>query len=242
MYKNVTGFYGGMILLRDAELDRRIRAEMASWPFMPAKIFYKKVRQAMFTDFSTWPPLFGSSVFWIFRFGFLHDIRAINKIVTIELDTSRKRAFPDVYRARMRPFQARMILRQLPDLDANSATRLRYSKIYHEGLRDLTGLITPPWREDYTHIYNYFPVQYPDRKRLLRWLMLHGRDLAAQHLKNCAELDSFQPEARPCPQAHATSQQVILLPNYPAYGEAQVRRNVEVIRAFFATAAGREFK
>ena len=233
MYKNITGFYGGMVVTPSSALERRIRDEMNGWPFMPLSTLLAKVRQALFTDVSTAPPLFRAIVYWIFRFGYLEDVRWINKMVTIELDTSRKREIPARYLNRMRPMQARMILGRLGSIDEDARTRIRYAKVYHDGLKDLPGLVIPPFRDDLTHVYNYFAIQHPDRVALVKWMMSHCRDLAVQHLKNCAALPSFAPESRPCPNADLTANQVVLLPNYPSYGETEVRKNVAALRAFF---------
>ena len=232
MYKNVTAFYGGALVTKHDAVDRMVRAELAGAPGMPMGTLYTKVVKALVTDVVTAPLLFKSVVFWIFRFGHLHDIHAINRFVTVELDTSRKRALPDTYLRRFLPVQARMVLRQLARVDDDAAERIRYAKMYHEGLSGIPGLITPPFREDGTHVYNYFPVQHVRRDALVRWAMRQRRDMAVQHLKNCAGLPSFAPEYRDCPHAEQTAAQVVLLPNYPGYGEASVRRNVDVIRQF----------
>ena len=239
MYKNVTAFYGGMVVARDKQLYETMRAELDRTPFMPIGMLLQKASQALFTDVSTMPPLFKSMVYWIFRYGHLHDIRAINKFVTVELDTSRKKGLPPMYLRRFLPAQARMVLRQLDHVDDYAAIRIRYAKLYHEGLSNLPGLLIPPFRDDGSYVYNYFPIQYRDRAALVRWVMEHRRDMAIQHLKNCASLPSFAPEYRDCPNAELTAAQVILLPNYPSYGEESVRQNIAVIRRFFEHDAGR---
>ncbi len=233
MYKNVTGFYGGMVVTRDEALDSAMRADLAQTPFMEPAVLYRKVLQACLTDIVTSPLVFRTLVYWIFRFGYLNDIQAINRFVTVELDTSRKDTLPPSYLRRFRPVQARMVLRQLDRVDANAAVRIRYARMYHEGLADLPGLITPPFRDDGSFVYNYFPIQYSDRDGLVRWVMQHRRDMAVQHLKNCAALPGYAPEHRACPNAALTAAQVILLPNYPGYGDEAVRRNIAVIRRFF---------
>jgi dTDP-4-amino-4,6-dideoxygalactose transaminase len=233
MYKSVTSFYGGMLVTHRSTLDREARHELASKPYMPLSRLGGKICKAMLTDVSTWPVLFKTIVYWIFRFGYLNGIRTINNVVTVELDTSRKRSLPDGYLCRMRPSQARMVLRQLPLIDELTATRVRYARIYHQGLRGLPDLVIPPFRADGSSVYNYFPVQYRERVALVKWMMLHRRDVAVQHLKNCAALPSFAPEHRDCPNADSAANETILLPNYPSYGENEVHRNVEIIRAFF---------
>jgi dTDP-4-amino-4,6-dideoxygalactose transaminase len=233
MYKSVTGFYGGALVTPRREIADAARSTLASAPPMELGTITQKAMKALLTDVVTSPPLFRSIVYWIFRFGYLHRINAINKFVTIELDTSRKSQLPPTYLRRMRPAQARMILRQLEKVDQDTAVRLGFSRLYYEGLRDIPGLIVPPFRDDGSNVYNYFPIQYADRDALVRWLMLNRRDLAVQHLKNCAALDSFAPEYRACPNAELTARQVILLPNYPSYGEQSVRANIAAIRSFF---------
>jgi dTDP-4-amino-4,6-dideoxygalactose transaminase len=132
-----------------------------------------------------------------------------------------------------------MVRRQLDTLQDHAAVRLRYARIYAEGVAGLPGVLLPPLRDDGSAVYNYFPIQYADREALVRWAIYHGRDMAVQHLKNCAGLESFAAESCACPEAAATASQTILLPNYPAYGDEEVRRNVDVIRRFFAAGCPR---
>jgi len=233
LYKNVTAFYGGVVVTNSEALHRSMRAELENVPYMSPVMLFAKAAKALVTDMVTAPLLFKPLVYWLFRFGYLHRIQAINKYVTVELDTSRKNALPAAYLRRFLPAQARMVLRQLPHVDENAAVRIRYARFYHEGLSGLPGLIMPPFRDDGSYVYNYVPMQYRDRAALVRWVMQHRRDMAVQHLKNCASLPAFAQEYRDCPDAEATAAQTILLPNYPAYGEDEVRRTIAVIRRFF---------
>jgi len=242
MYKNVTAFYGGAVVTPHASLHRAMQADLAAAPYMPAGMLAAKVLKGLATDVVTMPPVFRAAVYWIFRFAYLHDVRWINRFVTVELDTSRKRTLPPVYLRRLLPVQARMVLRHLDRVDDDAAIRIGHARAYHEGLRDLPDLILPPFREDGSCVYNYFPIQYADRSALVRWMMRHGCDVAVQHLKNCASLPDFLPERRDCPEAEQTAAATILLPNYPEYGAAAVRRNIAVIRRYFdagASARGR---
>lgn len=233
MYKNVNTFFGGMIVTPRADLRDRMARESSTWPLEQRRTLVNRAWQSLTRDVSTTPGLFQSLVYPIFRYGFLNDVRAINKRVEIELDLARHDTMPEHYHRRMTPGQARLALRQLDGVDAASTTRIAYAKVYHRGLAGLPGLVIPPLREDGSHIYTYFPVQWDDRKQLLRWAMRHHRDFAAQHYKNCADLDSFAAFHSDCPNARAVATSLIMLPTYPRYGLAEVERNVEVIRAFF---------
>jgi len=59
------------------------------------------------------------------------------------------------------------------------------------------------------------------------------RDIAAQHLKNCADLPDFSEFYRDCPVARKTANEVILLPTYPRYPVSDVKRNIKAIRSYF---------
>jgi len=238
LYKNVTAFYGGIVVTHKETVYTAMKAELQRVPYMPFGMLFAKAVKALVTDLATTPALFKAFVYWLFRFGYLHDVRAINRFVTVELETARKSTLPEIYLRRFLPVQARMVLRQLARVETDAAVRIRYARLYHEGLRDLPGLITPPFRDDGSYVYNYVPIQYHDRAVLVRWVMQHRRDMAVQHLKNCASLPAFASEYRDCPNAALTAAQTILLPNYPEYGEEDVRRNIAVIRRFFESGPG----
>ncbi len=233
MYKNLISFYGGMLVTKHEDIYNSVKAEMDKCPYTEMKVLTKRVFNGLFIDIVTNPVLFKTIVFWIFRFGYLHDIGVINRFVQSELDLSRKNEMPERYLRRMTPMQARLVLSRIDSVDHNSAIRIKYAKMYHEGLSGLPEIILPPLRTDGSHIYSYYPIQYRDRKKLLYWVALKCRDIGAQHLKNCADLPAFEDFYRDCPNARITANEVILLPTYPEYSESNVKRNIRVIREFF---------
>ena len=88
-------------------------------------------------------------------------------------------------------------------------------------------------RDDGSHTYQTYPIQVPDRIKLLKFLTKHLRDVTIQHLRNAADIDCYQDFYRDCPNARATADQALLLPSYPAYGRADVESNISLIRRFF---------
>lgn len=233
MYKNVNCWYGGAVVSRNKELIEKIRTEISQYDYQPPKFILKRMLKGLLTDLLTWPLLFKPLTFWIFRYGFLHDIKLINRYVEIELDLKLKDKLPDSYLKRMTPWQARLALPQLDNIEPDRQNRLAKAKLYQEGLKDLDGLVLPPTGNQEENAYMVFPVQYPDRKKLLKFLMAHNRDIAAQHLKNCADLPSFAAWRRDCPVARKTAGEVIILPTYPRYPISEVKKNISVIKAFF---------
>jgi dTDP-4-amino-4,6-dideoxygalactose transaminase len=237
-YKNVNAFLGGVLLTRHAELAQRARAELAGWPLQDARHYLGEVLHGLATDVATWPPLFRSFTFWLFRFAFLQELSILNKQVSFDDDPELRHELPEFYRRRMTPLQARLVLRQLSRVDEFTRERIERARVYHHGLRDIEEVLLPPLRTDFSHMYTYFPIQVDDRNALLRHLMRSGRDVAGQHIKNCADFPAFREWHRDCPNARKTAASVVLLPSYPRYAMSDVEANVRVIREYFG-AGGR---
>ncbi len=233
MYKNLNVWYGGAVVSDNKGLIERIRAEVASCEYQSTGYILKRIKQGLLTDVVTFPAIFKTLTYRIFRFGVLQDVEWINRKVRTELDTSRRDELPDDYRKRFTPLQARMALAQVDHIDTDNETRIRNAGAYTRGLEGIDGLMLPPSRADSSHIFSYYPIQYDDRDSLIRHLMLHRRDVAEQHLKNCADLSGFSEFYRDCPQARQTASKVILLPTYPRYSVIDIERNIEALRAYF---------
>jgi dTDP-4-amino-4,6-dideoxygalactose transaminase len=237
-YKNVTSFLGGMLVTPHARVRERAAALLENWRPQPLGPWLREAALALATDLVTWPPLFRRVTFPLFRYGYLHEVELLNKRVRVEDDPRLRREYPAAWSARMRPAQARMALAQLARVERDAAARAALARRYHEGLADLPELLLPPLREDGSHTYSYYPIQFADRHALVRFLMQRGCDLAVQHLRNCADLPCFAELRRDCPNARAAASATILLPSYPRYGEEDVARNVAAIRAFFGRGRG----
>lgn len=233
VYKNVNAFFGGMLVTPHAELAARLRAEIDAFPPQELGYFATKVMSGLASDVATWPPLFKGLTYRIFRFGFLHDVALLNNQVTVDANPEIKRELPESYLRRLTPMQARLILPQLEHVDEHIRARVRAAQRYHAGLRDVDEIVLPPLRTDFSHTYTYFPIQVKDRPDFLRFMMRERRDVAAQHLRNCADLPCFAEFQRDCPNARETARSVALLPTYPRYGDADIDRNIAAVRRYF---------
>jgi perosamine synthetase len=233
MAKNVNSLYGGMVVTNDRALACRLREDLGDCPYTDEKTLMQRAAFCMIGDTITARPIFWLGPYWLFRYGCLHDVKALNNQLRGESDPVRRDAIPAHYLRRLTPMQARMIARQLAAVDTQSEIRIEYARIYQAGLADLPQIIQPPLREDGSHIYQTYPIQVPDRQCLLKYLMNYLRDVTIQHLRNTADLDCYREFHRDCPNARATSEQVLLLPTYPSYGRANVERNIALIRRYF---------
>ena len=233
MYKNINSWYGGVIVSDNKDLINKIRDEVSQYNYLSKLFILKKILKGLMIDLLTNPLIFRPLTYWIFRYGFLNDIKWINKQVEIELDLRLKETMPSQYLTKYTPFQARLASSQLDKIDSNTEDRVKKAKMYYDGLKNIPDLILPSLKTDSSYTYLVFPVQCKDRKKLLKWLMLHKRDVAAQHLKNCADLPSFSKFYRDCPVARKTANEVIILPTYPRYPFSEIEKNIKVIRAYF---------
>lgn len=237
MYKNVNAFYGGLALTRDEALAGRLRAALDSYPVEPLGIYLPKFAKGLITDVLTSPPVFKLLSFWFFRWAFLKDIQAINNTLRIDVDPKRSDTLPADYLRRVSPGQARALLPQLQEVDSANWERIRKASLYFEGLKDVAEVVQPPSKIDGSHIYNYFCIQVPNRRELVRYMLEHGADAPEGHHRNCADLPCFEAFARQCPVARQVAASLVFLPNYPRYSDAEIHRNVSLIREFYGYAA-----
>ncbi|MFM7347824.1 MAG: DegT/DnrJ/EryC1/StrS family aminotransferase, partial [Tagaea sp.] len=233
LYKNVNSIYGGMAVVRDGDVARRIRAEIAAWPVQPMGDFLPKLAKAAIVDALTRPLLFKLFAFRVFRFAYLRDFKPIANQLRVDFAPAIKRTLPNSYKIRMSPAQARAILRQLDAVDSRSAARVANAKRYHEGLEGLP-LVRPKLREDGRSIYTYYCPAVPDRPDFVRHLQTHGRDAAENYHLNCADLEIFAEYAADCPNARRMSARLVYLPSYPGLRAEDIDATTRAIRAYFA--------
>lgn len=234
MAKNVNALFGGAITTSDDAWAAAIRAEIAGWPMFDTGRLLRRAAYLALSDVILNPPLFPVLTFPVFRHGFLNDIDAITNRLRGEDEPELRRELPDAYRAQLTGVQARILGRQLKDVDRFNRERRTYARMYQEGLADIEGLLHPPASNGDGNIFLVFPVQPPDRTALVKFMMRHGTDVTASHYHNCAEVAAFSPWARACPNASAAARRMMFLPCYPGYGENRVRQNIGLVRKFFS--------
>jgi perosamine synthetase len=233
MAKNVNCLYGGAVVTDDDALAGELRRELEAFPYTDSSVLLRRAAFCLSGDLLTWPPIFKAATFWAFRHGYLHNVEALNKRVRGEDAPALKTEIPESYLRRITPMQARLLVPQLAEVDRLSEIRIGYARRYDAGLAGIPEILTPPRRDDGSHIYLNYAIQVADRHALLRYLMTHGRDLTVQHMGNNADYSCYAAWKRDCPNARATAGQVLLLPTYPGYGEDEVERNVALIRRYF---------
>ena len=231
-YKNVNAWHGGLLVSPDPALISRIRRRMAGLAPLPALHWFRRSLFGLATDLATAPPVFAAGIHPLLRLSLRRGIRAVNRRLDPEASATRLKAVPLKYLYGMTAPQAHLVLHQLQHIDADSLVRIENAQRYQQALSSMPSLITPRNHEGLSNIYTYYPIQCADREALLSYALSRRRDFAAQFLRNCADLPEFREFYRDCPNARAAARELVLLPTYPRYPEAEIRKNVETIREF----------
>jgi dTDP-4-amino-4,6-dideoxygalactose transaminase len=186
--KNVNAFFGGAAASSDSDLVTRMRAEMEAFPMTRWKDLTKRIAMCGVADVATIPTVFRKVTFPVLRAGIRRGRTGLSELVQTERNAQLRDRLPPNYARRFRPSQARTVVQQLGRVDELGEQRRETARIYHEGLRDVDGLMLPPWREDGSHAYMQFPIQREGREEVVRELAIRGLDVPVQHLRNTADL------------------------------------------------------
>lgn len=233
LYKNINSFNGGMVVTDDGDLATALRRAREQWPTVSRKAIIKRALFGLATDLATYPLLFKNFTYWVFRFMYLHKLRALDKFVKVDVEPKAKEKLPPTYLRQLSPLQATLADSQIDRVQPNNEARIRTAHLYDDGLKDIAQIIRPPRRDDGSHTYTYYAIRVPDREALMRFSYLNRRDLVLAHYHNNAHLKCFEKYNSDCPIAQATSQQLVYLPTYPRYPEAEARKNIEMLRKFY---------
>jgi len=231
--KVVNALYGGILVTNRRDLAESISARMSGFPYFPAGRLISQAMICLIANFLFSPFPFSTVMSRILRYAYLHDIDMANRVVRGERDPILTSVLREERLLRMTPMQARLARIQLAEVEKFSRIRRQFALAYHEGLKDIPEILIPPYRNDGSHTYQTFPIQVPDRHRLVRFMMMKGRDVTVQHIGNNADARCFSEYYRDCPNARVTAASALLLPTYPKYSMAEVEKNIACVREYF---------
>jgi dTDP-4-amino-4,6-dideoxygalactose transaminase len=236
MHKNIPTWLGGLVVSDRQDIIEKICAELKEFSNPPLPGIAQKVKKGLIQDLASLPVIFQLFTYPIVRFSYFNSIEFINSKVRRKPQTSKlAKELPDVYKSQYTSFQAQLGLSQLNYVDRDIKTRIEYANIYHEGLKDIEGLVLPPLRSDGSHTYLWFPILCPNREDLVRFMMEKGRHIGAGHFTSATTSEELAEFYRDCPNAEKVAQEVVYLPTYPSYSRREVEKNVEVIRQYFTS-------
>ena len=234
-YKHISSLYGGMLVTNKKSLHEKISNEYMTFDTTKKRKLFKKCFELAIKDLLTKTCLFQLVLYRIIRISEKYDISFLKKIFGSENDLSKKEVVPSKFLEKLSESQARMTVNQLGQLESNNLKRIENAKIYYQTLKGNGGIRLPPWREDMSHIYTYYPVQVDNRESMIKHLIDCKRDASIQHYKNCADLNSFVKFYRDCPVARKVASSTILLPVYPKYKLSEIHNTCTVIDDFLGS-------
>jgi len=232
-YKNVNGWYGGAVATHDGKLAAALRRRQSHWPEQRLRVLLRRMLLGLATDVATRPATFRWLTFPVFRAALLRDQAWAQRWARNEGEVVRRDYLTEPMRGRMTQAQGRLVSAQIPNVDNAARARIVRATAYAEGLTGIDAVRLPPSPDGLRHVYTSFPIRVDDRDELLRWLLRHGHDVGAQHLRNCADEEAFAPFRRDCPEARRAAREVILLPTYPRYPLDQARRLAVAIQTYY---------
>jgi perosamine synthetase len=236
LFKSVTGFLGGAVVSTDSVVVNHVRAALENQPFESTMRLWRQAVSAAVMDAATFPPIFRPLVFRLLRYGYLRRAGWAGGRFDFDRDAVSYKQIPERYLRKMTPGQSGGVLSMLDRTDHHINHRIEMAMRYHQGLQDMQELILPPLREDGSHTYQYYPVQYAHREELVDYMLREDRDIALSHHRNCADLPCFADYFSACPNARLAEDQLFYLPTYPGYGREEVDRNIAALRRFFGAA------
>lgn len=231
--KNVSSFYGGMLVTNNSDLAQKVRNSVEAKSPQDRKWYYKKVTASLIKDVATMDVVYPWGVAPLLRFAYRCDVQALKKFVEVHLPERTFNELPEPYATRPSGLQGKICLEKFSDIEKEARHRINAALIYDNGLKDIPEITLPPMYDDTTHTYLYYPIEVPDRKKLMEYMISRGRDVAYQHIVNCASSPAFAAHARNCPNAERTANCTLTLPTYSKYRLDEAERNVAVIREFF---------
>lgn len=231
MKKHVNSLYGGCLVGNNAKILNQCRRFLAELPPERARKLLRRACLSIVAEIAGSAPVFRALTFPLLRRRVLRGTETALAAVAYEHKPVRRDEIPEHYLCRMSSCQARLVARQIPDVDRQIGIRIGYAREYHALLGDLAGFRLPPLRDDGSHIYLSFAIQVSDRLEFQREMMAFGCDVRLNSFINTASSPCYADFGGNCPNAERTASRVVLLPICTGAGMAEIRRIATAIRA-----------
>jgi perosamine synthetase len=225
--KPLNAFGGGLALVQNRDVARRVRAQVEAlpWPdegrvrnrFKVGHAMRFFTRPSMFTLFA-FPILWTSS--W---FGANPDVYLWEPIRPLE-------PLPASYTERFPNAQAALGLAGLEQLDSWTAASQAHARAIDRILAATPEVQTPVVPADRTHVYYQYCVYVPDRDELVLRCIRRGIDIETLHVDVCTRLELFGDlPGAPAPGADRAAQ-AVQVPVYASLSDEQVERVATAVK------------
>jgi perosamine synthetase len=234
LFKFVSTYYGGGMVIREPSIREAVEKQLATWPRMISKDLMPYALKGAKLSFLTSRTLFNNFTFPLFRLGYLNNIEFIKKNAQNDPDPFLREILPGEYMVRPSLFQLREFERQIPLVKDVRDKRLANALLYYENFTK-AGIGGLPARPDFdVDCYLNFPILLTkDRDWFVREMMRSGFDLAIYYYRNCAEIDAFVEYHKSLPNIKLFVNNMVFFPTYPSverdYIDRLTKRAVELL-------------
>ena len=111
--------------------------------------------------------------------------------------------------------------------------RLENYLFYQDNLSFINQIIIHKLKNNNMNGAASFPIFYPKRDKLYKFLILNGCDVSKYFYRDCSSLEIFKQFYELSSNASRACDEAILLPVYPSYSRKSIEKNIETIKKFF---------
>ena len=226
--KPLNAFGGGLALIRDGRVARKVRAVVDALPWPDETRVLNRFKIGRAQRFFTKPSVFtmtGFPILWLCSwFDWSPDVYLWEEIRTLDpLPSSYTERFPNV--------QAAVALAALPLLDEWTDRTRAHAQVMDHALAGIAHVQAPKVPDGCTHAYYQYCVYVPNRDGVVCRCIRHGVDIESLHVDVCTELPLFADlGSAPTPGA-SRSAGVIQVPVYASLTDGQVRHIAKTVRS-----------
>jgi perosamine synthetase len=225
--KPLNAFGGGMAIVQDPAIARRVRQEVDALPWSDEQRVRNRFKIGRAQKFFARPGVFTLSAFpilWVASwFDANPDVYLWEKIRPLN-------PLPGAYGERFPNVQAAIGLAGLPLVDSWTAAAQAHAALIGRVLAGTPNVRPPVVPPDRTHVYYQYCVYVPDRDDLVRRCIRRGVDIETLHVDVCTDLPLFADLTRSSVPGADRAAGVVQVPVYASLTDAQVRRIATTVK------------
>lgn len=228
---------GGMALVRDAGVARRVAEEVEMLPWPSEARVRKCLRLGALQHVFTRPAVFTATAFPIL---WAASWFVANPDVYLWEPIRHLSPLPAGYIERFSNVQAALGLAGLEKLDEWTAATRAHARAMDAILAGVPNVQTPDVPDGYGHVYYQYCIYTLERDEVVRRCIRRGVDLESLHVDVCTRLPLFAEARAPSPGADRAAE-AIQVPVYASLTDHQVERIGQTVRRALQRQRGATF-
>ncbi|HEX4346200.1 MAG TPA: aminotransferase class I/II-fold pyridoxal phosphate-dependent enzyme [Vicinamibacterales bacterium] len=225
--KPLNAFGGGLALVKDGPVARRVRDAVDTLPWPDETRVRNRFKVGRAQRFFTKPSVFslsGFPILWLCSwFDWSPDVYLWETIRPLD-------PFPSSYLERFPNAQAAMALAALPMLDEWTELTRAHAHAMDVALAGIDNVQPPFVPEGRTHVYYQYCAYVSDRDRVVCECIRDGVDIESLHVDVCTELPLFAGAGGDATPGAARAAAVIQIPVYASLTKTQLGRVARTVR------------